>query len=206
MHAQPALRRTRGFTLIELLIALVVFALMAAMAYGGLASVLNTRASVDKALARTTELQKAIFRLQNDLEQVRQRPIRDNYGDAQPDFFLDPNSGRLIFTRGGHENPLLLPRSTLQRVAYAREDDKLVRYSWNVLDRAQDTKPARTVLADGIDGLAWRFLDRSHNWTETPIPRDAASDQLTPQLPLAVELTLDTHDWGRLRYVFLVGH
>ncbi len=195
-----------GFTLIELLIALVVFALMAAMAYGGLASVLRTRTAVASALERTAELQKAVFRLQSDLEQVRRRPVRDNYGDAQPDFFLDPNDGRLLFTRGGHDNPLLFPRSTLQRVAYAREDDKLVRYSWDVLDRAQDSAPARIVLAEGIEHLAWRFLDRQHHWSETPLPRDATAGELTPVLPLAVQLTLDTRDWGRLRLLFLVGH
>lgn len=202
MRAGPA-SRARGFTLIELLVALVVFAIMWTLAYGGLASVLNTRAQVSDALQRTAMLQKALFRMQQDLEQVRHRPVRDDFGDTQPYFGLNPATGRLIFTHGGRENPLQLPRSTLQRVGYALEQDELVRYSWTVLDRAQGAQPTRAVLADGIEVLDWRFMDSDRNWRETPeLPASAGQP---PPLPLAVELTLDTRDWGLIRYVFLVG-
>ena len=43
----------RGFTLIELLIAISIFVVMAAMAYGGLSAVITSRETVTAALDRS---------------------------------------------------------------------------------------------------------------------------------------------------------
>ena len=46
MILQPS--RTRGFTLIEVLVAMIIFAVMAVMAYRGLTAILETRARLDE--------------------------------------------------------------------------------------------------------------------------------------------------------------
>ncbi len=197
---------TRGFTLVELLAAIAIFAVMAVMAYGGLAAVLRARASVETALARTAEVQKAIYRLQSDFEQARARPIRNAYGDEQPAFatregFRD--EAQIEFTRGGRSNPGFLPRSAMERVAYGLEDGVLTRYSWNTLDRASEEGRHKLPLLTSVNSLSWRFLDLNRAWHENWPPRNTpASPEHAQSLPLAVELLLDTKDWGEIRYLF----
>lgn len=199
--------RQRGFTLLEILIVVAIFAIFALLAYGGLDAVLNTRARVEVSQKRIAELQKAYIRLRDDFQQVRNRPIRDNYGDPQPGL-LGADNAAVEFTRGGWRNPLSQPRSTLERVAYRLDDSALHRSSWRLLDRAQDTPAVDVVLLRDVTDLRWRFLDAQHEWqTRWPTLQTAAT---TPQTaaappPLGIEIRLTTKDLGELRFVFRLG-
>lgn len=200
------MKRARGFTLLELVIAIGIFALLAAMAYGGLDSVLTTRRHVEESLAHLAASQKAYLRLRDDFQQARDRPIRDAFGDVQAAFTAD-RSGRVEFTRGGWANPLGLPRPTLQRIAYRLDEDdhKLIRESWNVLDRAQDSKPVELPMLDGVEELSWRFLDEQRQWQQTwPLVVDLSEAAKAPP-PAAVEMTLKTKDYGELVFLFRTG-
>lgn len=195
------MRHDRGFTLLELMIVLGIFAVLAVMAYGGLNSVLTSRAHIARSLERTGALQKAYLRLRDDLQQLRARPVRDGYGEPQA-ALVALHDGRVEFTRGGWRNPLSLPRSTLQRVTYRVDDQqRLVREAWPVLDRAQDSEPTPTVLLDRVEEARWRFLDASLQWQDRwPPTTIAGSAGVEP--PRAVELTLGTADLGELRLLF----
>src|SRR5699024_10295723 len=118
----------------------------AAMAYGGLSSVLETREGVTAALERSRTLQMAVWRIRRDIEQIVPRPIRDQFGDRQPPVFGTPEAG-LTFTHNGWRNPLDRPRSSLQRTRYLLdEDSNLVRAHWRTLDRAPETVPVKSIL------------------------------------------------------------
>lgn len=194
-----------GFTLLELVVVMAIFAIFSLMAYGGLNSVLKTRAQVEEAQTRITDLQKAYLRLRNDVQQARFRPIRDGFGDPQPALYSGEN-GYLELTRGGWSNPLNLPRSSMERIAYRSEQGKLVRLSWRVLDRAQDSKMVETVLLDQVESVQWRFMNDQREWkNQWP---DNITDRtqlaLTPP-PLAVELTLRLKDMDTLKFLFRIG-
>lgn len=205
------MNRNAGFTLIELLVALAVFAVMSAMAYSGLASVLEARENVNQSLENTADIQGAMHRIQTDLEQTVARSIRDGYGDPQPAMTGVPDQG-LQLTRNGWRNPLSEPRSHLQRVAYRiDEEDRLVRLHWRVLDRAQDSAPVESVLLENVDDLEWRFLNAQRDWVDawppasaTAGPAGSAGVGADTSLPLAVELRLETPAWGELRYLFKI--
>lgn len=203
------MRRTRGFTLVELLVALAVFGIMAAMAYGGLTSVIDTREGIDRSLARTQALQTALFRMQNDLEQTVSRPIRDAYGDPQPAMVGSADTG-IVFTRIGWYNPLQVPRSDMQRVGYRiDEDDSLIRVHWSVLDQAQDSAPIEQTMLENVDTIEWRYLDANREWVDRWPPQSAAGSLATSQdpdapLPIAVELRLDTDHWQDIRFLFQI--
>ena len=80
MRISPT-HRPRGFTLLELLIALAIFSLIAVMAYGGLATVLEQNLVSEESAVRLAALQKTYLVLQRDIEQVVPRPIRNEFGD-----------------------------------------------------------------------------------------------------------------------------
>ncbi|NKF23140.1 type II secretion system minor pseudopilin GspJ [Solimonas marina] len=199
--------RQRGFTLLEIIIVVAIFAIFAVLAYGGLDSVLQTRTRVEAAQQRLAEVQKAYVRLRDDFQQVRDRPVRDNYGDTEPGFEGADNAA-VEFTRGGWPNPLYLPRASLQRVSYRLEDGALHRLSWRILDRAQDTQPVDLVLLTGVTDLQWRFMDQQRQWqTRWPSLNTATtqSQAVSVPPPLGIEISLTTKDYGKLRFLFRLG-
>jgi general secretion pathway protein J len=193
-------RAAAGFTLLELLVALAIFGLLSVMSYSGLRSVLEQRAVTEQEADRLGRLQKIYLLMQRDIEQVVPRPVRDEYGAEQP-----PLTGAevLQLTRGGWRNPLGHPRSTLQRVAYAYEDEQLVRYTWSVLDRAQDSQPAKQSLTDEITQMDVRYLG-SDDWKTawSGVADAALPGTATTELPRAVEITLEHKHYGRLVWLF----
>lgn len=193
--------RARGFTLLELIVVLAIFGVLSVMAYGGLNGVLNARERVLQSLERTTALQKAYVRLRNDLQQLRARPSRDPYGEAQPALAL-MQDGSLEFTRSGWRNPLALPRSALERVSYRLDaDGRLLRASWRAVDRAQNAPVAESVVLDQVEGLRWRFLQGTEWRDAWPAP-DAGGPAALAAVPRAVEVALTLKDLGEVRLLF----
>jgi len=200
--AIPTIRpgRCRGFTLIELLVALVIFVLLAVMAYGGLSRVLAARDSFERHNDRLADLQMAFMLMSRDIEQAVDRPIRDAFGDALP--ALQGGGQGVELTRDGWRNPGGFMRSQLQRVGWQLDGDRLRRLTWAVIDRAPDSEPVRPVMLDKVDSLDFRFLDEQGQWHEQWPP--ASSNASQPDLPQAVEVTLELDDWGEIRRLFRI--
>ena len=201
--------KQRGFTLLELLIASIIFAIMAIMAYGGLANVLDNSKSSQDALTRLQQIQQSVSVLNRDFSQIIQRGIRDEYGNKQPYLTAGNNIDNLIeFTRGGRVNPANLLRSSLLRVAYRFDDEKLVRLQWPQLDRAQGIEPKQTTLIDNIENITMRFLDENGEWQEQWPPLNTGSGS-TPDLasikPTAIEIVLQLKDWGDIRRLYAMN-
>ena len=180
-----------------------MFALLSAMAYGGLRSVLDADHATAVQAEELGRLQQAMKLITRDIGQIVERSIRDGFGDPQP--ALDgTQEQRLELTRAGWSNPTKRRRSNLQRVAYRQEGTTLMREIWLVLDRAQDSEPYRTELLEGVRSVRFRYLDREREWRASWPPQ---LEQLeSPPLPLAVELTLELEKWGTItRLVPLSG-
>ena len=187
---------TAGFTLIEILVVVAIFAVLSSLAYGGLNAVLEQRQRTGLLMERLHEIQYAFRVISLDLYQINPRSIRDEIGDGRyPAFVADERSEYLLeFTRAGWSNPRGTPRSTLQRVAYRFEEDKLVRQYWQVLDRTLANTPVEGELIEGVEEITLRFMDYSREWHETwPPSRNSAGGDFRP---LAIEVTLVLEDWG----------
>lgn len=202
--------RQSGFTLLELLVAMGIFALMAAMAYGGLNNIMNENKATNEHEVRLAKLQKTFLWLDRDIEQAVNRPIRDDFGDTQLAMLgVEVGQYQLQLTRAGWRNPAGHARSNLQRVAYGVHDGKLIRYYWNVLDRAQDSKPLEMELLDGVIRMELRFLSDQGNvqgdsgWSDD-WPSTALGAQPMSGLPRAVEVTLETEAEGSITRLFEV--
>ena len=194
-------RGCRGFTLLELLVALAIFAIIAVLAYGGLNSVLDQQLHTEESAERLAALQKTYLIVQRDIEQLVPRPIRDEFGDESAAI-----SGAAAFqlTRGGWRNPLDNPRSSLQRVGYTLEEQQLIRHSWLVLDRAQDSTPRQQALVNGVSSIRVRYLDAGDSWQEQWPPEQSTGggEALPDELPRAMEMVLEHEQYGDVRWLF----
>jgi len=187
---------SEGFTLLELLVALTVFAVIAVMAYSGLNTVLTARVQIEQQAAQLANLQQVFIKLSRDIEQIVQRPIRNQYGDGEP--HIKGTLQQIEFTRSGWRNPAQQNRSSLQRVAYHLQTKILVRSYWFVLDRAQDSNPISVNLAENINDIQWRYLDGMSTWHERWPPINN-STQL-----VAIKIILDIEGWGNIERLFRV--
>lgn len=199
----------RGFTLLELIVVLAVFGVFAVMAYGGLNYVLTARKDIEVRLNRTAEWQKAFQRVRNDLELAVPRAARNGFGQPQAAFLFEPFGARIEFTRSGWRNPLSLPRASLERVVY-RYDERsreLLRETWRVLDRADDQEPQKLVVLTQIDDARWRFMDSNRQWQDRwpPSSTRSATAGASVLLPKAIELRLETKDFGEIVWLLRPG-
>jgi general secretion pathway protein J len=193
-----------GFTLLELLIASIIFAIMAIMAYGGLANVMDNSKSSERALKRLQQIQQSVSVISRDFTQLVPRAIRDEYGNVKPALIAGSNIDNLVeFTRGGRVNPANLLRSTLLRVAYRFDDEKLVRLQWPQLDRAPGIKVKKTTLIDNLDDVTIRFLDQTGKWQEQwpPLNTTTGTGGNSAEL-VAIEVILKLNDWGEIRRLY----
>ncbi|MGH8222124.1 MAG: type II secretion system minor pseudopilin GspJ [Woeseiaceae bacterium] len=197
----------RGFTLIEMLVSLAVFGILAALAYSTLNLTLANAELLNERMDRLQAVQHTMRVLSEDFVQLAPRPVREELGDTlgaalQTDF----ESGfALELTRGGWNNPLALPRGTLQRAAYRIEENALVRYHWNVLDRTFSNELIGVTLLDGVDGIAFRFLQANGEWTDQWPAENTPGPPGLRMRPRAVEVALILQDETRLTRLFEVA-
>ncbi len=104
----------QGFTLLEMLVAIVIFAVVAGIAYSALNQTIKIGNRVSEADRRLSELQFALTYFNQDWMQVSPRKIRNQYGDTENQIVLADN--RISFTRRGWNHLLHHKRTGVQRV------------------------------------------------------------------------------------------
>ncbi len=183
----------RGYTLIEVIVAVTVFAFLAAAAYISLDGL--SRAAMDhrERSAEFGQLQTALARLDGDLRQLATRPVRGPDGRHEP--ALAGERIRLAGTRAGWANPAGQRRGTLQRFAWQLSQNELQRLSWPVTDRVPASQEWNETLLESVRQIEFRYRDRQGRWRdEWP-----SGDDEIAQLPAAVEVTLESDRFGRIR-------
>ena len=192
-------RGIRGFTLIDVMVALAIFGVLAALAYGALGQTLTNSDMLTERMDRLQSIQRTISYLSSEMLQAAPRSVRADLGQYEPalrssfasDFALE-------LTHSGWPNSAGVPRSTQQRTAYRIEDDELVRYHWNVLDRTVNNVPVTTVMMTDVESLTFRFLQADGEWSDQWPPLNLQTTSNTNALPRAVAITLILPDEGEL--------
>ena len=206
-----------GFTLVEVLIAMAITAFVSVLSYQTLSTALAGIESARTESERLHEINRAFTVLSRDVRQMTNRPVRDEFGQMASavsggELARDP----LRLTRSGWHNSTGAPRSTLQRVAYRLEEDKLLRLSYPVLDRTTAIEPTETVLIDGVEVFELRFLpsvnalevDRNQVidrrfWQENWVADVGFTDKIIDP-PAAVEVRVILSDWGELERLYVM--
>jgi len=194
--------RQRGFTLIELLVAMFLLAVLGTAGFQMLFQITATRDGIDAQAERLSALQRTFYWLAEDVTQIIDRPIRSAVDAPLPALLLNLQ-GESVFelTRAGWANPaadILPARSSLQRVAWGLEEDRLIRSYWYHLDTTDETPTKRRQLLDRVEDLSLRFLDATGDWQDSWPPPDSEN----PGLPSALEITLALADLGDVKRVF----
>ena len=201
-------REQHGFTLLEMLIALGVFAVIGLMSSQILSGIVDLSDTVRERSDQLSELQRAMFIISRDVEQMTRRPVRDAFGDSTAAIII--GEPLIEFTRRGWQNPLRSPRSELQRVAYTVADGDLVRQFWPLLDRGPDTEPIAQVLLRSVADVefvahaargegAGASMQEFRYWP-VAVTADAEENALA-----AVELRMDHVVFGRLGRLWTVA-
>ena len=180
---------------------MAVFAVLAALSYGTLNQTLLSAEILSERMDRLQALQRTMRMITDDFQQLAPRPVRDELGDnLKPALDTGFQSGfALELTRDGWSNPVVLPRSTLQRAAYRMEDDELVRYHWYALDRTLSNEPVGVALLDGVEGIQFRFLVDNENFSDQWPPLNRPGALGARQRPRAVEVLLRLTNEGEIR-------
>lgn len=204
--------RASGFTLLEILVAVGIFALFSAMAYGSLLRILDTRDRLQTERDFWRGLTLSLMQIEEDLAQARPRSVRNPNGlpDPRPAFIGQPVDSRALgdasieFTRGGQ---LVLgdgARSDLQRIGYRLRDGNLVKLIWPAVDQAPASEAREAPLLEHIQEMRLRFYAPAGGWVDYwPPPPGSGNVNIDP-LPAALEMTLKIQDRGNIVRVFRV--
>lgn len=168
-HAKtyPRLRgtaRSAGFTLFEVLIALAIFAILAVVAYRGLAQMTTAKQALDADTRKWRDLTLVLGRFDEDLSQVAARPWRDDGGVSRPPLRggaapIDNNGAKLELVRFDSER--------FVHLGYRLREERLEMLMWGDLDQAPRSQPQVLLLLDGVRDFSVRFLDNSGQWQLT---------------------------------------
>lgn len=197
----------RGFTLVELLVAVAIFAVIAALAYGGLESVIRQSEHNTDAMSQLRRMQQALTIVARDFSQLQPRTIRDPLGGSPLAAFASTpqNLPQTEFTRGGWMNPLADVRSTEERVAYQLDDGKLVRLAWPELDRTVETQPVKQTLLPDVTAFDLRFMNSDGQWQDQWPPLNTDASAYLVQRPRAVEIRMTVKNLGQITRIIEVA-
>jgi len=201
-------RAAQGFTLVELIVAMLITAIVFSLGYAAMNQAVGNRERLDANAARLKALQFTVRSFVQDFAQIAPRPVRAPLG-AEYLGSVVSGQNELVLTRGGWMNPVGGQRSTLQRVRYALQDGKLYREYWTAMDTTLDPPPIRRQLIDGVRSLSFRFMAEGRVWRDSwppPIPSTTPSEDDLRWRPIAVEVTLELEDMGKIiRLVEVAG-
>lgn len=205
------MKRARGFTLLELLVAIGIFALTSAIAYGSLMRLMEDREHLESEHRFWTSLSLTFTRLEEDLSQARERQARDLIGFLQPAFRGQPTDVRALaepslqFLRGGVLAVVGTARSDLQRIGYRLDEGTLKRLTWPVLDLGPQTTPLETPLLTGVEEFQVCFYAHDIAATGNRCLNLWPTAGIAEPLPRGVEVKLTLKGRGEFKRLFPVN-
>ena len=192
-------RSSRGFTLLELLVAVAIFAVVAALAWGGLDTIVRARRVLDDDAANLARLQRALGRFDRDFSAAVPRPIRNERGQLVPALVggsekIEASTWQPVANAGA-------AGSVLQRVSWACVDGQLRRTRWAAPDRTAATSNEERMLLDKISRCRLRYVAQDGTLAQRwPLPEMPANT-----LPRGIEFGFHLQGHGEfLRVIELV--
>lgn len=179
--------------MIELLVALVIFAVISALGYRSLSTLIQTKARVDAENMRWREVMHFFNRLDMDLHKHVNRTTRLER-DIKPPwegkaYLHGSDDAQLIFSRLGAPEQFGWLLDT-QRIGYRFYAGNIERLVWPALDIERDQKPSVYKVLTGVKAMSIRYLQhKSRAWISHWPTQD--KQEVIPKA-VHIELTLKT--------------
>ena len=167
----PARRRRSGFTLVEVLVALFVMALLAALSWRGLDTVLRSRDATRDAIDRTMRLNTVMVQWERDLASLQDE------GGSVPALKCDGRSLRLVRRADGAVRVVAwsLNGSTWQRwVSPPATRVGELQDAWLRSLQLQGPEPDQLKLLEGVTAWQVQFF-RNNAWSNCQSSADLAA-------------------------------
>ncbi|MBR9729351.1 type II secretion system minor pseudopilin GspJ [Shewanella intestini] len=193
--------KARGFTLLEMLVAISIFAMLGLAANSVLQTVMSNDESTAAFSKRLKALQQGFGVLERDLGQMVARTPRIANGERASSFFqasddmLDSETEALMFYRIGWLNPDgILPRGSIQSVAYVVQDGRLERWYYPYPEAETGAEPLKTVIIENVTDVEYSFYINDA-WVKKA---DGT------QMPQAIAMKVEIEGLGEIQRRFLL--
>ncbi|BAJ04166.1 type II secretion system minor pseudopilin GspJ [Shewanella violacea] len=194
-------RSHRGFTLLEMLIAIAIFAMIGLAANAVLSTVIKNDEVTKEFSDKLKALQQGFGALERDLGQMVARTPRLLEGGRGTSVFqtgsdiLDSESEALVFFRLGWLNPDgILPRGSIQSVAYVVRDGALERWYYPYPEPEFGAEPIKTIVMRGVISVQYSFF-MEDKWEKKV---DGS------KLPKAIAMEIELEGLGKIQRKFLL--
>lgn len=195
-------RVSAGFTLLEMLVAIAIFAMLGLAANTVLHTVIQNDAATKEFSDKLKSLQQGFGALERDLGQMVARTPRLLEGGRGTTVFqtgsdiLDSESEALVFFRLGWLNPDgLLPRGSIQSVAYVVQDNNLERWYYPYPEPEFGSEPIKTIVIKNVISVEYSFF-MEDKWEKKV---DAI------KLPKAIAMEIELEGYGKIQRKFLLS-
>ena len=197
------LKQQAGFTLLEILVAAALLAVILVATQATVKGATDAGALAERRALALREIDRVWILLENDLRNALAKSHQPQFQETLPALTIDVNDiYALTLIRAGQANPLLLPRTEVQRVAYRLEDGTLYRLSWIDPYDAREDLAREQMLIEGIEELRIAALPAppaGRSVDQGPWREQWPGDQGQDSLPLAIEVTLELKTMGEIK-------
>ncbi|WP_394148333.1 type II secretion system minor pseudopilin GspJ [Shewanella atlantica] len=194
-------RGAAGFTLLEMLVAIAIFSMLGLAANSVLQTVLQNDAATKEFSGKLKSLQQGFGALERDLGQMVARTPRLLEGGRGSTVFqtgediLDSESEGLVFYRLGWLNPDgLLPRGSIQSVAYVVRENNLERWYYPYPEPEFGSEPIKTIVIKDVISVEYSFF-MEDKWERKV---DGT------KLPKAIAMEIELEGYGKIQRKFLL--
>ena len=194
-------KTNKGFTLLEMLIAIAIFAMIGLAANSVLSTVMKNDEVTKTFSVRLKALQQGFGAIERDLGQMVARTLRGLDGERSSSYFqagdnmLDSETEALVFYRLGWLNPDgILPRGSLQSVAYVVQGGRLERWYYPYPEPASGEEPLKTLIIENVLSVEYSFYinDKSERKTDGT------------QMPKGIAIEIEIDGLGKIQRQFLL--
>ena len=190
-----------GFTLLEMLVAIAIFAMLGLASNAVLQTVMHNDEVTKDFSNKLKAMQQGFGALERDFGQMVARTPRLVDGGRGTSVFqtgsdiLDSESEALVFFRLGWLNPDgILPRGSIQSVAYVVRENNLERWYYPYPEAEFGSDPIKTIVMRDVISVEYSFFV-NEKWERKV---DGA------ELPKAIAMEIELEGLGKIQRKFLL--
>jgi general secretion pathway protein J len=190
-----------GFTLLEMLVAIAIFAMLGLASNAVLQTVMHNDEVTKDFSNKLKAMQQGFGALERDFGQMVARTPRLVDGGRGTSVFqtgsdiLDSESEALVFFRLGWLNPDgILPRGSIQSVAYVVRENNLERWYYPYPEPEFGSDPIKTIVMRDVISVEYSFFV-NEKWERKV---DGA------ELPKAIAMEIELEGLGKIQRKFLL--